>query len=149
MTNTNQYPEPTVGALIFNDEDQLLLVKTHKWKGKYTIPGGHVELGERLVEALRREVFEETGLELVHGEFLCHQEFIYDDTFWEKRHFIFFDFVCRVRGGSVNLNDEAQEFAWVDLSRVDDYPVDKYVKYALSLISDDPSILEKTRTYLK
>ena len=149
MTKNTQYPEPTVGALIFNAEDQLLLVKTHKWKGNYTIPGGHVELGERLVEALKREVNEETGLELIHGEFLCHQEFVYDDTFWEKRHFIFFDFVCRVREGRVNLNDEAQEFVWVDLNRVDDYPIDRYVKYALSLISEDPSILEKTRTYLK
>ena len=149
MTKNTQYPEPTVGALIFNAEDQLLLVKTHKWKGNYTIPGGHVELGERLVEALKREVNEETGLELIHGEFLCHQEFVYDDTFWEKRHFIFFDFVCRVREGSVNLNDEAQEFVWVDLNRVNEYPIDKYVKYALSLISEDPSILEKTRTYLK
>ena len=34
-----QYPEPTVGALIFNPEGKLLLVKTHKWHGKYTIPG--------------------------------------------------------------------------------------------------------------
>ncbi|MCK5793617.1 MAG: NUDIX domain-containing protein, partial [Anaerolineales bacterium] len=43
-----QYPEPTVGALIFNQDNQLLIVKTHKWHGNYTIPGGHVEMGERL-----------------------------------------------------------------------------------------------------
>ena len=149
MSEFKQYPEPTVGALIFNAKDQLLLVKTHKWKGRYTIPGGHVELGERLEEALKREILEETGLELIHGDFLCHQEFIYDDTFWEKRHFIFFDFVCRVKEGVVSLNDEAQEFIWVDLNRIDDYPVDKYVKYALSLISDDPTILEHSRNHLK
>lgn len=143
--DTRQYPEPTVGALIFNSEDQLLLVKTHKWKGKYTIPGGHVELGESLQEALKREIGEETGLELVRGEFLCYQEFIYDDSFWEKRHFLFFDFVCRVKQGEVRLNDEAQEYAWVNLDRIDSYPIDKYVKHSLDLIAADPDILKNTR----
>ncbi|MFN2281275.1 MAG: NUDIX domain-containing protein, partial [Anaerolineales bacterium] len=46
------YPEPTVGALIFNDQDQLLIVQTHKWHGNYTIPGGHIELGEHLLPRL-------------------------------------------------------------------------------------------------
>ena len=141
--NTGQhFPEPTVGALIFNDHNQLLLVKTHKWKGNYTIPGGHVELGEYLKDALIREIREETGLRMTKADYLCYQEFVYDDSFWEKRHFIFFDFICRVEAGNVNLNDEAQEFIWVDLDRVDDYPVDKYVKHSLDLINANPRLLE-------
>jgi len=142
MKSQRQYPEPTVGALIFNDENQLLIVKTHKWKGKYTIPGGHVELGERLEEALKREILEETGLIMTRADYLCHQQFIYDDSFWEKRHFIFFDFACRVENGEVRLNEEAQEFAWVDLDEVDNYPVDKYLKYALGRVQANPRILE-------
>ena len=82
MKNEQQYPEPTVGALIFNENDQLLIVKTHKWRGNYTIPGGHVELGEQLVDALEREIKEETGLSLSGAEFLCVQEFIYDERPW-------------------------------------------------------------------
>jgi len=141
MGSEQQFPEPTVGALIFNKNDQLLIVKTHKWKGKYTIPGGHVELGERLEEAVAREVWEETGLKLTRADYLCHQEFIYDERFWKKRHFLFFDFVCRVEDGEVRLNEEAEEYAWVDLDRIDDYPVDIYLKYALDQLGSAPEIL--------
>ena len=105
----------------------------------------NVELGESLQEALKREIGEETGLELVRGEFLCYQEFIYDDSFWEKRHFLFFDFVCRVKQGEVRLNDEAQEYAWVNLDRIDSYPIDKYVKHSLDLIAAVTDILKNTR----
>ena len=131
MKSKQQYPEPTVGALIFDPEGKLLLVKTHKWKGKYTIPGGHVELGERLVDALRREIFEETGLELIESKFICFQEFIYDASFYEKRHFVFFDFACQVKTSEVRLNNEAQEFVWVDVKDVYTYPIDSYLRYAL------------------
>jgi nucleoside triphosphatase len=131
MENTQQYPEPTVGALIFNPEGRLLLVKTHKWKGKYTIPGGHVEMGESLQDALKREIQEETSLELIRADFLCFQEFIYDDSFYEKRHFIFFDFICQVKDGKVQLNSEAQEYIWVDLNEVFSYPIDDYLRFAL------------------
>ena len=142
MKPQKQYPEPTVGALIFNDKNQLLIVKTHKWKGKYTIPGGHVEMGEYLEDALKREIQEETGLNLIKANYLCYQEFVFDDSFWEKRHFIFFDFVCRVEDGVVQLNEEAQDYAWVDIDKIDDYPVDVYLKHSLDLIQANPHILE-------
>lgn len=51
-----KYPEPIVGALIFNNKDEIFLMKSHKWEGKYVIPGGHIELGETIEEALKREV---------------------------------------------------------------------------------------------
>jgi nucleoside triphosphatase len=139
MKTVQQFPEPTVGALIFNDKGQLLLVRTHKWKGKYTIPGGHVELGESLLEALDREIHEETGLKIKEAEFLCYQEFIYDESFWEKRHFIFFDFICHVDQGQVALNEEAQEYEWVSLETAFSYPIDPYLRYSLELLLDRSS----------
>lgn len=142
MKSEKQYPEPTVGALIFNDRNQLLIVKTHKWRGNYTIPGGHVELGEHLEEALKREIWEETGLELIKSKFLCHQELVYDECFWEQKHFIFFDFVCRVDGVDVQLNEEAQEYTWVDLNEIHNYPIDSYLQYSLDKIQENHQILD-------
>ena len=133
MNSEKRYPEPTVGALIFKPEGKLLLVKTHKWKGKYTIPGGHVELGETLVDALKREVTEETGLEVINHEFLCYQEFIYDPSFWEQRHFIFFDFIVQENDQEVKLNDEAQEYLWVDPKDAYSYLIDAYLRYSLDI----------------
>ena len=69
------YPEPTVGALIINDMDEVLLVKSYKWKNrKYSVPGGHVELGESFEEAIIREVKEETGLDVVPKRLFMIQE---------------------------------------------------------------------------
>lgn len=107
------FPEPTVGALIINPEGKLFLMKSHKWSDKYVIPGGHIELGERMEDALKREIKEETGLDIHDLEFIGFEEFIFDDVFWKKRHFIFFDFACKTNSSEVTLNEEAQEHIWV------------------------------------
>jgi len=64
------YPEATVGALIVNDKHEVLLVRSKKWGEKYTVPGGHIELGERAEDAIVREVKEETGLDSVAEDLL-------------------------------------------------------------------------------
>ena len=79
------FPEPTVGVFIFNQKGELLLIKSHKWPDKYVVPGGHVELGERLEEAAIREAKEETGLDIYDLEFVNFQEFIYDPSFLKPR----------------------------------------------------------------
>jgi len=126
-----QYPEPTVGALIFNAEGKLFLMRSHKWKGKWVVPGGHIELGERMEDALRREVKEETNLEIRDLEFLCFQEFIYDERFWKRCHFIFFDYACRTDSTEVKLNEEAEEYLWVTLDEALTLPVEHYTAVAI------------------
>ena len=122
------FPEPTVGVFVFNQDDQLLLLKSHKWPGKYVVPGGHVELGERLEDAVVRETKEETGLDVYDLEFIVFQEFVYDPAFWKPRHFIFFDYVCRTRSTDVQLNDESEEYAWVPLEQALHLPMDAYTR---------------------
>ena len=123
-----QYPEPTVGALIFNQESKILLLRSDKWRDKYVIPGGHIELGEAMVDALKREVKEETGLDIYDIEFASLQEFIYDESFHEKRHFIFIDFVCRTDSDEVVLNFESQEHVWVSLEEALRLSLDPYTR---------------------
>lgn len=120
------YPEPTTGALIFDREGRLFLVKSHKWEGKWVIPGGHVDLGERIEDAVRREVKEETNLDVYDVEFVCFQEFVYGEGFWKKRHFIFFDYACKTDSTDVVLNDEAQEYTWARLEELHDLPIETY-----------------------
>jgi nucleoside triphosphatase len=141
-----QYPEPTVGALIVNPEGKLFLMRSHKWHDKYVIPGGHIELGERMAQALHREIEEETGLEIYDVEFLCFQEFVFDEAFWKRRHFIFFDFTCRTDGSDVTLNDEAQAYVWAFPTEALALPIEPYTEYAIRayLQRTAPSIRERT-----
>jgi nucleoside triphosphatase len=128
------FPEPTVGVFIFNPAGELLLLKSHKWPDKYVVPGGHVELGERIEQAAIREAKEETGLDIYNLEFICFQEFIYDPSFWKQRHFLFFDYTARTDSASVELNDEAQEHLWVQLEAALRLPLDTYTRVALEKI---------------
>lgn len=114
MTVNRKYPEPVVGGLILNDKRQILLAKSHKWKDHFTIPGGHIELGESITEALKREIEEETGLEVKPIRFLHLQEAIYSEEFHEPRHFIFLDYVCKAQTASVKVDkEELQAFIWI------------------------------------
>jgi nucleoside triphosphatase len=126
-----QYPEPTVGGLIFNPAGELFLMKSHKWRDLYTVPGGHIELGESMEAALRRELLEETGLDVYAIEFLCIQEYVFDRYFWEQRHFIFFDFTCRSDSSEATLNDEAEEYVWVPIEDALRLPIDPYTRKAI------------------
>ncbi len=120
-----------MGALVIGPEGQLLLLKSHKWRGLYGLPGGHVELGETLQAAVEREVAEETGLEVHRVEFLLFQEMIFDDAFWARQHFIFFEFVCHTSSTEVKLNREAQESLWSRPQDALELPLDPYTHEAV------------------
>lgn len=138
-----RYPEPTVGAVIFNPDNRILLCKSHKWNNKYVIPGGHIELGERMEEALRREILEETGLEIYDIRLISLKEAVYSDTFHEKKHFIFIDYQCKTDSSDVILNEEAQEYKWVDLAEIDDYELGGFSEALLMRLRDEKESLDR------
>ena len=125
------YPEPTVRILIFNPQGELLLLQSHKWPGRYVVPGGHVELGERIEQTVIREAKEETGLDVGDLRFLCWQEFVYDPSFWKRRHFLFFDYACRAESTEVRLNDEAEGHLWIEPEKALELQIDSYTRVSV------------------
>ena len=108
------YPEATVGALVVNPNGEVLIVRSVKWNDKFTVPGGHVELGERAEDAIKREVKEETGLDIESVELLLVQQAIYPEDYYRHEHFIFMDYLCQTRNSEVKLDGrELQEYSWM------------------------------------
>lgn len=115
MTSSTPAPEVCVGAVAV-DADRLLLVRRGHGPaaGCWSIPGGRVEAGEALAEAVVREVAEETGLEAVCDAFLGWVERIGDG-----RHHVIMDFsVTLLDAAEPTAGSDASEAAWVPLSEV-------------------------------
>lgn len=105
-------PEVCVGAIIVEDDDLLLVRRAHPpAAGSWSLPGGRVERGETLAEAVVREVAEETGLECVCGEMVGWSEVILDDT-----HAVILDFRAHLlERADPEAGDDASEARWVPL----------------------------------
>jgi ADP-ribose pyrophosphatase YjhB (NUDIX family) len=109
-----QHPVATVGGLIFNDAGEVLMIRTAKWSNLWGIPGGKIEWRETSEAALRRELKEETDLDIEDIRFVLVQDCIGSTEFYRDAHFLLLNYTCRVRGEpAVRLNAEAQEFCWV------------------------------------
>jgi phosphoglycolate phosphatase-like HAD superfamily hydrolase/8-oxo-dGTP pyrophosphatase MutT (NUDIX family) len=106
-------PLATVGALLHDGAGKVLMIRTHKWGHRWGIPGGKIERGERSVEALRREMLEETGLAIDDVRFALVQDCIDSPEFQRAEHFLLLNYVARAEPGEVRLNEEAQEFRWL------------------------------------
>ena len=114
MSDNQIWPEPTVGALIENAQGKVFLAKSPKWNNKWVIPGGHVDVGERIEDAVVREVKEETGLDVTPVHMLAVKDAIYPSGFHKKKHFVFIDYLCKQVGGDVKLDGrELTEHMWV------------------------------------
>ena len=108
-----QSPRVCVGVIVLNTKGEMLLLRSHKWKNQWVVPGGGVEWGERSEDTVKREVLEETGLRITDAQFLGAEECIFPEEFHKKQHFIFFDFYAKTTDTVVTLNDEAEEYQWV------------------------------------
>jgi ADP-ribose pyrophosphatase YjhB (NUDIX family) len=115
-------PFVAVSAAIVRDE-RFLLVRRARPPHLYTLPGGVVEAGETLVEAVKREISEETGLSIEPAGLAGYREAISRDQGRRVfRHFVVLAFVARWQGGEPALNEELSEAHWITPGRLVDYP---------------------------
>lgn len=108
-----RYPEPVVGPIIYNDAGEVLLIKNPKWTN-WSIPGGHIEWGEKMEDTLRREIDEETSLQIDKIEFISATDGIMPPHFLKEKHFIFLNFFAHLAGGEPKLSDEMTEYVWIE-----------------------------------
>jgi len=115
----NEPPVVGVGVVVV-DDGKLLLVQRGRdpGKGLWAVPGGKVEFGEPMRDAARREVAEETGLDVEVGDVVWVGEFLEDD-----HHIVLIDFHGKVIGGEMSAADDADDVRWVPLDEADQYPL--------------------------
>lgn len=119
-------PVSTVGAAVLNGRGEVLVVRTRKWANLWGIPGGKIKYGETAEAALRRELQEETGLEVTGIRLVMVQDCVESTEFYRPEHFLLLNYVCASDGSAgVVLNDEAQEYRWVALTDASQLPLNR------------------------
>ena len=116
-----------VGVIIIcNGRILLEKRKSEPGKGKWSIPGGLVELGEEVEQTVIREVKEETGLEVEkpeHIDVVSNLEM--DEKGRIKYHFVIIDYFVKLKGGKLKASSDAAELRWVEFSEVEKYDLTK------------------------
>jgi ADP-ribose pyrophosphatase YjhB (NUDIX family) len=123
VTDARTYPNRpflAVSAAIIRDGKVLVVRRARKPAlDLYTLPGGVVETGEALSEAVAREVREETALEIAVGTLAGHREVIMRDGEGRaERHFVILCFAARWISGEPVLNEELDDARWIDPAKL-------------------------------
>lgn len=124
------YPDqPIIGVgavIICNGKILLEKRKGDPGRGKWTIPGGLVELGESAEQTVMREVAEETNLEVEQPRLIdVVNNVTLDEDGRIKYHFVIVDYFVKFKGGKLKAADDAAELRWVKFSEVENYDLTK------------------------
>lgn len=108
-------PVAGVGGVVIRGDEVLLVRRAFPPRqGEWSLPGGRLELGESLEDAVRREVREETGIEVAVGPLVEVFDRVHrDDAGRVRYHFVIVDYLCRPIGGTLCAGDDAADARWV------------------------------------
>ena len=111
-------------------DGKLLLIKraAEPSKGKWSVPGGSVEWGEPLVEALKREVREETGLEIEVEKLAGVFDLLIQGEDGIHYHYVIIDYFAHPTGGTLAPGDDAAEARWVPIEELDGYELTDHLR---------------------
>ena len=138
-----KHPLLGVGALIFTSSGRrgpILLVERggNPLKGFWSLPGGLVETGETLEEAVRREILEETGLQIQPvSRFEIFERIMRDASGRAEYHYVLADYVCKVVGGTLRAGDDVSRAAWVRRSELDNYRITEGTREVIERVYDN------------
>ena len=127
-----------MGAVIIRDGKILLVKRANEPnRGRWSVPGGLVRSGERLKDALKREIREELGVDITVGDVACVTDEIFlDEKGNAEYHYIVIDFFADIIDGAPRAMSDAEDVEWFDLSRIEGgnvvYFVEKLVRRILS-----------------
>jgi len=128
MSDNRRYPRRPilgVGAIIL-ERDRVLLVERGRppLKGYWSLPGGVLEIGERLEEGIRREVREETGLEIEPLRVVeVFERIMRDAAGRAEYHYVLIDYLCRVKGGTLCAASDCARAEWAPRRRLREYRI--------------------------
>lgn len=133
-------PELTVGAFIVDKGGRVLLVVSPKWNYLYSIPGGHVDHGEKIFDAVVRETREEVGLDVKPIRVIALQEVRSPRQFTQrKRHFIFVDVLCKPVSGNVCVDgSEIMGYVWAEPRKALTLPLETYTERLVKFYARNP-----------
>lgn len=121
--NTNSFPVPAigVGGIVFNDKRQVLMIQRNQppAMGLWSVPGGKLEGGESLSDACKREIKEETGLDVVVKNIVAVVE-----RRIESFHYVVIDFLAHLLGDENTMpvaQSDVAEAKWISLDNIQEY----------------------------
>lgn len=125
-------------GVVLNDKEEVLMVKTHN--AGWVFPGGQVEEGENLFDAVKREIWEESGIEVEVGEVFCvasnTAKYPGYNGVKEIPTKVMFDFICKEVGGKLSASDETSESGW--------FPKEKALEMIIA-----PAYIERYKAFLE
>jgi 8-oxo-dGTP diphosphatase len=126
-------PVVCVGGVIVQDERAVIVRRGHEpRKGEWSLPGGLVELGESLLDATRREMKEETGLDVEVGAVVEMFDRIHRDAEGRVRyHFVIIDYLCTPIGGELSAGSDADDARWITAEEIEQYGINPHAAEVL------------------
>jgi len=125
-TDPREYPERPVvgvGGVIIADGRALLIKRGHPpLEGEWSIPGGTLEVGETLLEGVRRELTEETGVEVRVLDLIeVFERVFHDDAGRARYHFVILDYLCEATSGEPRAGSDVTHVAWASEAELQQY----------------------------